>query len=95
MANEYSLGMVIDEVCKLDFEEFDASPKHRFSLRNRIRINRLFSQYNKYHHNTTIMKIVNNRFINTAVIIIILATLVVSIVTVMVINIDTKSKQQL
>lgn len=90
MDNEYSLGKILEAVYRLDFEEFDATPKHRFYLHNRIRINRLCSQYKKYQHKTTNIKIVSNRFINTAVIIIILAVLAVCIASMMVINICTK-----
>ncbi len=85
MANEYSLGMILEEVYRLDFEEFSTPPKHRFSLRNCIRINLLFTKY-KNKTKTIITKRVNKRLVTTAIIIVMLATLAVTAVAVMMIN---------
>lgn len=74
MSGEYTLDMILDEVCRLDFEEFNSPLRHRFSLRNRIRINKLFSQYtNNICQNAVSPKKINRRFVIAAVIIIMLS----------------------
>lgn len=44
MMKQYTLEEVLEEVCRRDFAEFDNPPKHRFSIRHRRNMKRIFSQ---------------------------------------------------
>ncbi len=87
MADKYSLGMILEEVYRLDFKEFEVPQKHRFSFHNRIRINRIISEYAKNPIRTkTVSRKLNRRFITAAVIVIMLAAFAVTAAAVLLLN---------
>lgn len=45
--NEYLLEDILEEAYKLDFAEFENPPEHRFSLKHRIGMRKIFSRYKK------------------------------------------------
>lgn len=87
MTGEYSLDMILEEVCRLDFEEFGSPAAHRYSLRHRIRINKILSEYAKNARSNIIgVKKINRRFVTAAVVIILLAAMAVTAVAALIIN---------
>ncbi|MCM1059785.1 MAG: DUF4367 domain-containing protein [Eubacterium sp.] len=77
--NEYLLEDLLEEAYKLDFAEFDNPPKHRFSLRHRMRMRKIFSRFKKNarHYSIPVHKVGKN-MLRWAVMIIILAALTIT-----------------
>lgn len=78
--NEYLLEDVFEEAYKLDFAEHDNPPEHRFSLKHRIRMRKIFSLYKKNtkRYNAPLYKMGLKMSMKWAIIVIILAALTVT-----------------
>lgn len=77
--NEYSLKELLEEAHRIEFAEFDDPPKHRFSLRHKIRMRKIFSVYKKNtkRYNTPAYRF-SGKMIKWAIIVIILAALTIT-----------------
>ena len=87
MECNHSLEMILEQVHELDFADFNNTEPHRFSMRNRMRINKLFSKYRiTAYHRSSEVKRFNRRFAVAFTIIVILAAMSVTAVAVMLIK---------
>lgn len=79
MNDKTSLEAILNEVCRLDFEEYAAAAPHRFSLKNRIRIRLISRKADRRLRsaNNTAHKL-NRRFITAVIAVIFLAAIAVS-----------------
>lgn len=78
--NEYFLEDILEEAYKLDFAEHENPPEHRFSLKHKIRMRKIFSLYKKNtkHYNTSLYTMSVKMSLKWALIVIILAALTVT-----------------
>ncbi|MGN1423170.1 MAG: DUF4367 domain-containing protein [Oscillospiraceae bacterium] len=79
MNDKISLEAILDEVCRLDFEEYAAPAPHRFSLKNRMRIRFISRKADRKLRfaNNTAHKL-NRRFVTAVISVIFLAAAAVS-----------------
>ena len=47
MMKQYTLEEVLEEVCRLDFAEFEDTPERKFSLKHRLAMKRIFARYER------------------------------------------------
>lgn len=78
--NEFFLEDILEEAYKLDFAEHENPPEHRFSLKHKIRMRKIFSLYKKNtkRYNASLYKRSVKMSLRMAIIVIILAALTVT-----------------
>lgn len=79
--NEFFIEDILEEAYKLDFAEYEDPPEHRFSLKHKIRMRKIFARYKKNtkHYNASLHTRRVKMSLRWAIIVIILAALTVAV----------------
>lgn len=76
--DKYTLESILEQVCKEEFSEFSEPEKHKFRLKNRIRMRRILSRFKR---NSTVhipVRRMNRRLVTAIVVAILLAVMAVT-----------------
>ncbi len=76
--DKYSLKSILEQVCEDDFSEFSDPPRHKFRLKNRIRIRRILSDIKRNSAAPAMPRRFSRRLVTAMLVVILLAAMAIT-----------------